>query len=159
SAFMMPILENIVGSDRLPGARDGGHVLLSALGDDAVVLGAVALARKQVGRSPFKKRYRVEPTYPEIVRFSFGEIVVGKKAYDQDIYIPVSGKVKLREKGLAKHEGENVHSIGAKELEEVCKGGPEVLFIGCTKADSVVLSEQAQRYLSQRSVRCEILPA
>ena len=25
-------------SDRLPGARDGGHVLLSALGDDAVVL-------------------------------------------------------------------------------------------------------------------------
>ena len=99
SEFMMPILENIVGSDRLPGARDGGHVLLSALGDDAVVLGAVALARKQVGRSPFKKRYRVEPTYPEIVRFSFGQIVVGKKAYDHDIYIPVSGKVKSRDKG------------------------------------------------------------
>src|SRR5208283_1976461 len=87
SDFMMPIVENIVGSDRLPGARDGGHVLLSALGDNAVVLGAVALARKQVGRSPFKKRYRVEPTYAEIARFSFGEIVVGKKAYDHDIYI------------------------------------------------------------------------
>ena len=36
SDFMMPIVENIVGSDRLPGARDGGRVLLSALGDDAV---------------------------------------------------------------------------------------------------------------------------
>ena len=35
--------------------RDGGHVLLSALGDNAVVLGAVALARRLVGRSPFKK--------------------------------------------------------------------------------------------------------
>ncbi len=57
SQFMMPIIENIVGSDRLPGACDGGHVLLSALGDDAVVLGAVALARKQVGRSPFKKQH------------------------------------------------------------------------------------------------------
>jgi hypothetical protein len=30
--------------------------LLSELGDDAVVLGAVALARQAVGRSPFKKR-------------------------------------------------------------------------------------------------------
>jgi glucokinase len=58
SDFMMPILENIVGSDRLPGARDGGRVLLSALGDDAVVLGAVALARAHVGRSPFKNRSR-----------------------------------------------------------------------------------------------------
>ena len=159
SEFMMPILENIVGSDRLPGARDGGHVLLSALGDDAVVLGAVALARKQVGRSPFKKRYRVEPTYPEIVRFSFGEIVVGKKAYDHDIYIPVSGKVKARDKDLAKREGESAQTIGPKELEEVCKGGPEVLFVGCTKPNEVVLTEQAQRYLSQRSIRCEILPA
>ncbi len=159
SEFMMPILENIVGSDRLPGAREGGHVLLSALGDDAVVLGAVALARKQVGRSPFKKRYRVEPTYPEIARFSFGEIVVGKKAYAQDIYIQVSGKVKSRDKGLAKREGDSPHTIGPKELEEICRGGPEVLYIGCAKPNEVVLTEPAQRYLSQRSIRCEILPA
>ncbi len=159
SEFMMPIIENIVGSDRLPGARDGGHVLLSALGDDAVVLGAVALARKQVGRSPFKKRYRVEPTYAEIVRFSFNEIVIGQKAYDRDIYILVNGKVKSRDKDLAKREGDSLQTIGPKEIEEVCKGGPEVLFVGCTRAGEVALSEPAQRYLSQRSIRCEILPA
>ena len=159
SEFMMPIVENIVGSDRLPGARDGGHVLLSALGDDAVVLGAVALARKQVGRSPFKKRYRVEPTYAEIVRFSFGQIVVGKKAYDHDIYIPVSGKVKARDRDLAKREDASGQTIGAKELEEVCRGGPEVLYVGCAKLEEVTLTEQAQRYLRQRSIRCEILPA
>jgi glucokinase len=159
SDYMMPILENIIGSDRHPGARDGGHVLLSALGDDAVVLGAVALARKQVGRSPFKPRYRVEPAYPEIARFSFGEIVIGKKAYDHDIYIQVSGKVKARDEELAKHDAENVQTIGPKELEEVCKGGPEVLFVGCTKPAEIVLGEPAQRYLRQRSIRCEILPA
>jgi glucokinase len=56
SDFIMPIVENIVGRDPLPGAREGGRVLLSALGDDAVVLGAVAAARKRVQRSPFKKR-------------------------------------------------------------------------------------------------------
>ena len=76
SDFLMPIVENIVGNDRLPGARDGGQVRLSALGDDAVVLGAVALARKRVGRSPFKKRFHVAPRYPEIVSAAGGEITV-----------------------------------------------------------------------------------
>jgi glucokinase len=158
SEYMMPIVENIVGSDRLPGARDGGHVLLSALGDDAVVLGAVALARRQVGRSPFKKKYRVGPTYPEIERFSFGEIVVGKKPYKDDIYIQVSGKVKSRDKDFGRG-GDSPQAIEAKELEQVCKGGPEVLFVGCAKPDEVRLTEQAQRYLAQRSIRCEVVSA
>jgi glucokinase len=54
SAFMLPVIQHVVDADRLPGACDGGHVVLSALGDDAVSLGAVALARELVGRSPFK---------------------------------------------------------------------------------------------------------
>ena len=156
--YFMPTIENIVACDRLPGAREGGRVLLSALGDDGVVLGAVALARKHVGRSPFKKRFHVEPIYAEIGRFALGEVVVGKKAYNQDIYISVSGKVKVRNIDRVKLAGENSHAIGQKELEEVCKGGPETLLIGCLKADDIVLAEAAQRYLGQRSIRCEILP-
>ena len=140
SGYMMPIIENIVGSDRLPGAREGGHVLLSALGDDAVVLGAVALARQHVGRSPFKKRYRVKPVYPQITRFGSGEIVVSKKTYDHDICISVSGKVKMRNKDGARRQEDNAHTIGPKELEDVCRGGPEVLFIGCPRADGVAHS-------------------
>ncbi len=54
SKFVMPIVEEIVAADRLPGAGDGGNVVLCALGDDAVVLGAIALARTHVGRNPFK---------------------------------------------------------------------------------------------------------
>ncbi len=51
--FVLPIVQEIVDADRLPGARPGGGVVASALGDDAVVLGAVALARSSAGRSPF----------------------------------------------------------------------------------------------------------
>ena len=119
----------------------------------------MALARRQVGRSPFKSKYRVEPTYPEIARFSFGEIVVGKKAYNDDIYIQVSGKVKSRDKDFARRDGDNPQLIGAKELEEVCKGGPEVLFVGCAKANEVCLTDQARRFLAHRSIRCEIVSA
>jgi len=46
--FLMPIVSDIVASDSLPGAKRGGQVLLSALGDDAVALGAVALAQQHV---------------------------------------------------------------------------------------------------------------
>ncbi len=54
--FVVPIARQIVEADRLPGAREGGRVVVSALGDDAVVLGAVALARATAGRNPFGKR-------------------------------------------------------------------------------------------------------
>ncbi len=84
---------------------------------------------------------------------------MGKKAYNDDIYIQVSGKVKSRDKDFARRDGDNPQSIGAKELEEVCKGGPEVLFVGCAKANEVCLTDQARRFLAHRSIRCEIVSA
>ncbi|MDZ7617032.1 MAG: ROK family protein [Patescibacteria group bacterium] len=54
--FVVPIIRRIVAADGLAGAREGGQVVVSELGDDAVVLGAVALARGTVGRSPFRKQ-------------------------------------------------------------------------------------------------------
>ncbi|MEN6405010.1 MAG: ROK family protein [Thermoguttaceae bacterium] len=158
SDFMMPIVENIVGRDPLPGAREGGRVLLSALGDDAVVLGAVAAARKLVGRSPFKRRFSVQPTYPEITRFRFGKITVDRETYHRDLYIFVDGKIKKRDQSIAKEQYDSTHVIGPKELEKVCRGGPEILFVGAGKSSQVELTEDAQRYLAQRSIQFELLP-
>jgi glucokinase len=158
SDFIMPIVENVVGLDPLPGARDGGHVWLSALGDDAVVLGAVAAARKLVGRSPFKKRFHVKPKYPEIARFAAGEITVGRKTYRRDIFISVGGKVTKRDKSLAKKLHGSARIIGPKELRRICRGGPEVLFIGTGKSGQVELTEEALRFLAQRSIKCHVLP-
>ena len=158
SDFIMPIVENIVGRDPLPGAREGGRVLLSALGDDAVVLGAVAAARMCVGRSPFKKRFLVKPAYPEITRIGFGEISVGKDSYSRDIFITVSGKVKIRDEDIAKGIYGSPHTIGPKELGKVCKGGPEILFIGGGKSGNIELTDDARRFLVQRSIKCDVQP-
>jgi glucokinase len=158
SDFIVPIVENIVGSDQLPGARDGGRVLLSALGDDAVVLGAVALARTLVGRSPFKKRYAVSPSYPAIAGYRFGEVTIGQRSYSRDVYILVDGTVKKRKKSIAREEYHTAHALGPKELERVCRGGPEILFVGTGETGAVKLNEEALRYLSQRSIDCKALP-
>ena len=158
SDFILPIVENVIAQDPLPGARDGGRVLLSALGDDAVVLGAVAAARRLVGRSPFKKRFFVAPKYPEITRIGVGEITVEKKTYTCDINISVGGKVTKRDKSIAEEMPGSVHTIGPKELKKLCKGGPEIVFIGADKTDHVELTEDARRFLLHRTIQCEILP-
>ena len=40
----------------------------------------------------------------------------------------------------------------------MCKGGPEVLFVGAGKSNKVKLTDEAQRFLDQRSIKYEILP-
>jgi glucokinase len=157
--YIMPIIERIVDQDPLVGARAGGKILLSALGDDAVVLGAVAAARRMAGRNPFKKRYRVQPIYPQITRCGEGEIAVADKTHKCDIYITVNGKAKKRDETLAQEVAGFPHIVGPRELEIVCKGGPEILFIGAGKSSHVELTEDARRFLDMRSIKFEILPS
>ncbi len=158
SDFILPIVENIVGSDQLAGARDSGRVLLSALGDDAVVLGAVALAGRHIGRNPLKKRYAVRPKYPEFRPGGPGEIMVGRKAYSRDVYVYVSGRVKKRKKSLSRQHYGTAHTLGPKELEKLCTGGPEVLFVGTGREGRVELTDEALRFLQQRAIEVQAMP-
>jgi len=156
--YIMPIVERILGEDPLVGARAGGKILLSALGDDAVVLGAVAAARQLAGRNPFKKRYCVKPIYPQITRCGEGEIAVADKTYKCDLYIPVNGKAKKRDEIPAQDLAGFPHVVGSMELEIVCKGGPAILIIGAGKSPHLELTEDARRFLELRSIKLEILP-
>jgi len=158
SDFMLPIVESIVGADRLAGAREGGRVLLCALGDDAVVMGAVAEARNAINRSPFKKRYSRHPKVPRIERVTFGEITIGDDVYGEDIYIRATGKVRKRKKDRARERYGSSHVIGVEEIAKVCKGAPELVIIGTGMSGQAALNEDARRYLDQRAIECQVLP-
>jgi len=158
SQFMMPIVEKIVAADKLAGAREGGGLLLSALGDDAVVLGALALARTHAGRDPFDKQFTVKPRYPRIDRASFGEVTIERQTYTRDVCISVDGKVKKRKKSLAREAYGSSHTLGPKELDRVCRGGPEVLFVGTGHSGQLQLADDVEPYLSKRSIECRALP-
>lgn len=158
SDFILPVVENIVTSDGLPGAREGGRVLISALGDDAVVLGAVALARSLARRSPFKKRFAVDPRYPRMVWSRRGEIRVGREIYTRDVMVTGEGKVKKRKKLPPGGDEPQSHTLELKEIEKACRGGPEVLFVGTGESGALTLSDDALRYLKQRSIECKALP-
>ncbi len=95
--------------------------------------------------------------YPRVDETSFGRVTVAGKTYTHDLYIRADGKLKRRDKKLAKQLYGSSHTIGPEELEKVCKGDPEVLFIGIGMSGLAEVSHQARQYLAERSVQCEVL--
>ena len=160
SDFMVPIVERIVAADNLPGARPGGGILVSSLGDDAVVLGAVALARLAIDENPFKKQSIVNPTRDDLT-IDGSAVCCGDKKYNRDFYITVNGKCKALKPPLAETKKGEIE-INPDDLIKACEGGPATIFIGTGmsgKADStdVALSRRAALYLAQRKIDVEIL--
>ena len=157
--YIMPVVRRIVGDDPLVGVREGRGILLSALGDDAVLLGAVAAARINAGRNPFKKRYRATPVYPQIGSCKDGALTVDDKQCEGDIYITVNGKTRKAQDMPVQLDQGSPRKIGVRELEIVCRGGPELLLIGAGESGQIELEENAQEFLDLRSIKVRILPS
>lgn len=150
--FMLPIVQGIVAADALPGARPGGDVVRSELGDDAVMLGAAALAIEGVTGESLLPAAGPLPDYPTINYTTFGEIALDKRTFKTDIYIRCDGKVKKRDKAAVREQYGTSHTVGVEELMTVCKGDPELLVIGTGQQGMVNLTEEAARYLTDRSI-------
>jgi hypothetical protein len=99
----------------------------------------------------------VQPTYPVISQAKFGEVTVDQKTYGRDISIDVDGRVKKRDLDKLQRRYGNVHTVGSKELETLCKGGPEVLLVGTGSKGPFELAEDGQRYLSRRSIQWKLM--
>ncbi len=153
--FMMPRIEKIFREDPFTQGREHGKIRLSTLGDDAVALGAIALLQQSLGLMPFKAQAVDSQDYPRPQLLSDGEIGLGGKAYDRDVYIRASGKVKKRKKKELKANGEK---ITPELLKKVCKGGPETLFVGLADGSEFKLSRSAQNLLRYRAIHLEKMP-
>jgi len=156
--FILPIVEAVLASDPYPGARPSGGVVQSALGDDAVVLGGVALAQERIGMDPFAAAAGSGDDYPTLSEAEPGQIIVGDKAWDTDVTIRADGEIKKRKKAEVKAKYGTSHQIGAEELEKVCKGGPEVLIIGTGYDGHAELTSDGEKFLRRRRIAFEALP-
>ncbi len=161
SGFLMPIIEKTFSADplSLPGA--GGRLAVSALGDDAGVLGAVALARAQLlngdnGGNGAGNGGRI-PEYPEVELGPKGSVRVGGKSYDTDVYVRCDGRVKKRKKAVIKKKFGTSHVIGREEVRKLCKGRPELLIIGTGHEGIAGLDESAERFLQDQKLPFKLL--
>jgi len=155
--WVLPVVREIVGADALPGARPGCYIAESELGDDAVVLGAVALAMEARGEDPMKVKLPV-PDYPTIESTEFGQIVIGGKTYRTDVRIGADGKARKRNKKRVKERLGTSHKIDANELDKACQGHPDVLIIGTGQQGAAVLTADGEEYLKARRLGFKTLP-
>lgn len=154
--FMLPLIQKVIDSDKLAGASEGKGLAIATLGDDAVVLGAVAMVRNKVGRCPFEGN-DVPVVMPEVKAGDFGMIAVGGQMYDHDIHLRVDGDVKDRKKEKISKRLGSSHKVGAKEVARVCKGGPAVLFIGAGHSGAVEVGDDAIEFLRLRRIEYHIM--
>jgi hypothetical protein len=66
--------------------------------------------------------------------------------------------VKRRKTAVAEDLYGSPHVVGPKELEKVCKGGPELVIVGTGHDGKLALTEDARRFLAQRSIKLEAVP-
>lgn len=155
-SFVVPIVQRTLTSDPFSGARSGGRVVVSALGDDAVVLGAVALAQQHEGRDPLKKARRRVQQYPSITGVGPETITVDGTTYKEDIFVRADGKVRKRRKTLA--DSATPGQIDRDELKAVCKRKPAILIIGSGDKQPLTIAAQGEDFLRRRGIIYESLP-
>jgi glucokinase len=156
--FMLPIIRGVVDSVAYTGARPAGAIVLSELGDDAVVLGSVVLAQRQAGATPIQDADTEVPKYPRITYATFGEVAIGDRVYDCDVYVRGDGKVKKRKLKAAVADHGTAHRIGPEEMDKLCRGNPELVVIGMGHSGLAALTGEAEALLKQRGVEVQALP-
>jgi glucokinase len=156
--FMMPVIEEIVAADALPGARSGGIIVQSALGDDAVAIGAVALAQEVMGEKPLGKVRLRLPRYPRVSGAKMGEISVNDELFKGDIFIRADGRIKERDKSKAYKAYGSSHDIGREELDSVCGGSPDILIVGTGHKGQAAVTAEGEAFLRRRNIALESLP-
>ncbi len=159
--FVLPIVKKVFAADPLtvPGARC--RVIPSALGDDAGVLGAVALAKActENGARPDEEDAAREGAvaYPALGETRQGEVSVAGRRFDTDIYVRADGQVRRRKKAVIKRKYGTSHVIAREELKKVCKGEPATLVVGTGQKGQAALDDSAQKFLSERGIACRLL--
>ena len=158
SEFMLPIIQEVVAGDCLTAPSPGGSLLVSSLGDDAVLLGATAAARLHLGENPLKKRFQVAPSYPVIERRKSGVYEVGFHVLETDFHVTACGQAKRQKSSPEPSDATGRRQLTRHHLERPCRGGPHVLFVATGPSGDIALSDDACLYLRQRAIEWQSLP-
>jgi len=150
-------VQKVVAGDAFANSLPGGRIVTATLGDDAVVLGAVALALQARGRDPFAKAKRTLQLFPMLTDLGPGTITVGGETYQEDVYVRVDGKVGRRAKVCPTGAADTPEQIGRAELKEVCKGKPSILIIGTGHDGAAALTPEGEEFLLKRGITYETL--
>ncbi len=142
--YLLPRIEDTVRKLTPPGNGRPIRIVRSALGDDAVLLGAAALARTVAAP--------VAGPTPVLDAGEPGRVVVGGQVYDHDIIIRADGQVKKRRKADSREVYGTAHKVAPAEVERACKKRATKLFVGTGHEGQLELSTEAAEWLKSRGI-------
>lgn len=148
--YILPIIEQIVSKDKLPAAPSNRRIVLSQLGDDAVVLGAVALARARTDHieNPIEAVTQNEEKSKLVWNPDSGTISAGDTAFDADFMMNSAAQPVVRTEKDGK--------IHRSELKALC--GPTTchLIVGARDVEKVKISQKGLDFLTIHGVYARI---
>lgn len=147
--WLMPRIEATIRRHVAPGNGKPLRFLVSALGDDAVLLGAAALARGLAVADGH--------AYPRIEAPDFGSATVNGQQVEYDIVVRASGSVKRRNKKLSRKVHGTSHEVSEGEIKKVCRGKPERLYIGNGHHGHLQLSREASEWLADAGIEVTMM--
>jgi hypothetical protein len=87
--------------------------------------------------------------------YTFGRITIDGEAYHKDLWIK-DGKIKKRDKSIAKSKFGTSHTITKKELKKVLTLKTKRVIIGTGNSGLVTLTAKAQKYLEEQDIELEM---
>ena len=91
----------------------------------------------------------------KIERTEFGSITIDGTAYEHDVLIRASGKVRKRKKKLSKNYYGTSHTVSREEAEFVYEKGCKELILGTGQSGNLHLSPEASEFFAEK--RCEVI--
>jgi glucokinase len=145
--FMLPVIEKALKNDPFFKRLKTPRVVRAKLGDDAVMLGAVAMAKRSLGEK-IEGKYKIYP----LLRYKSPDKITTEKEVLEDIfYVRADGKIKRPKDIFAGKISEN-------DLEEVCRKSPDILIIakGTTRP---LITPKGLKLLKKKNITLHILPS
>jgi glucokinase len=154
--FILPVVERIVRRHSLPGSQEREVIVASSLGDDAVVLGAVALARSQVEHTRELPRGSVvQPAPSAHIRCNARGLTVDGTSPSGDVLVRADGHIKTDVAAVhVMPDGAAV--LRSKFVAKFCREKPELLIVGTRAPKRFSLSPKALAWLRDNGIQCRI---
>lgn len=151
--FILPRVKKTMQKDPFFKRVSHCDIVSSALGDNAVILGAVALVKEKAGDN---SGCRVKS--PVLNLDGCNAVTVNGKIYEQDMYIRANGKIKKRGGKLNTTAKKTRLFIEPKEIKKICRHNPEVLIIGTKNEQKLRLPQISLDFLKENCINLAILP-
>ncbi len=145
--FILPRIERALKKDPFFKKLQTPEVVAAKLGDDAVMLGAVAAVRQGSDLKLTGAAY-----YPKLKLLPSGKLMVNGVEIEKPLYVRADGKLKEPDEFVPPH-------ITYDLVDELTRKGPYVLFIVLGKNKRLTFSDKAARYLKKKHISAHVFPA